>query len=96
MFPFPRQVQAGTGWGSTLVNRGRGPIRVGKSIMGRQMVLGGFLQAQNCTNFALSWRHPEARLDFMSADYYRDIARILEDGKFHFAFFDDRLAMPDR
>ncbi len=32
----------------------------------------------------------------MSADYYQEIARILEAGKFHMAFFDDRLAMPDR
>ena len=27
----------------------------------RQMTLVGFLQAQNCTNFVGSWRHPEAR-----------------------------------
>jgi FMN-dependent oxidoreductase (nitrilotriacetate monooxygenase family) len=32
----------------------------------------------------------------MSADYYQEIGRILEAGKFHMAFFDDRLAMPDR
>ena len=30
------------------------------------------------------------------AEYYEHIARTLEDGKFHLAFFDDRLAMPDR
>ncbi|HEX8969260.1 MAG TPA: LLM class flavin-dependent oxidoreductase [Chloroflexota bacterium] len=60
------------------------------------MVLVGFLQAQNCTNLPASWRHPESRTDFLSPDYYREIARILEHGKFHLAFFDDRLAMPDR
>ena len=60
------------------------------------MILIGFLQAQNCTNLPASWRHPESRTDFLSADYYREIARILERGKFHMAFFDDRLAMPDR
>jgi len=60
------------------------------------MVLVGFLQAQNCTNLPSSWRHPESRDDSMSADYYQEIARILEAGKFHMAFFDDRLAMPDR
>ena len=38
--------------------------------MTRQMVMVGFLQAQNCTNLPMSWRHPESRLDFMSADYY--------------------------
>ena len=64
--------------------------------MTRQMVMVGFLQAQNCTNLPSSWRHPESRDDSMSADYYQQIARILEAGKFHMAFFDDRLAMPDR
>jgi FMN-dependent oxidoreductase (nitrilotriacetate monooxygenase family) len=60
------------------------------------MIMVGFLQAQNCTNFPASWRHPESRTDFLSADYYAEIGRILEAGKFHLAFFDDRLAMPDR
>jgi hypothetical protein len=32
----------------------------------------------------------------MSADYNQEIAGVLEAGKFHMAFFDDRLAMPDR
>ena len=60
------------------------------------MVMVGFLQAQNCTNLPASWRHPESRTDFLIADFYREIARVLERGKFHLAFFDDRLAMPDR
>jgi FMN-dependent oxidoreductase (nitrilotriacetate monooxygenase family) len=64
--------------------------------MTRQMVMVGFLQAQNCTNLPSSWRHPESRDDAHSAAYYQEIARILEAGKFHLAFFDDRLAMPDR
>jgi FMN-dependent oxidoreductase (nitrilotriacetate monooxygenase family) len=62
----------------------------------RQMVMVGFLQAQNCTNLVSSWRHPESRQDSTSADYYRTIGRVLEEGKFHAGFFDDRLAMPDR
>lgn len=61
----------------------------------RQMALVGFLQAQNCTNFAASWRHPNSRSDFMSADFYQKIAKVLEAGKFHLAFFDDRLGMPE-
>jgi FMN-dependent oxidoreductase (nitrilotriacetate monooxygenase family) len=61
----------------------------------RQMTLVGFLQAQNCTNFVGSWRHPLAAPDFTSAEYYRRIGRALEAGKFHLGFFDDRLAMPD-
>ena len=67
-----------------------------ESSMTRQMAMVGFLQAQNCTNLPSSWRHPESRDDSMSADYYQEIGRILESGKFHMAFFDDRLAMPDR
>jgi FMN-dependent oxidoreductase (nitrilotriacetate monooxygenase family) len=61
----------------------------------RQMTLIGFLQAQNCTNFAGSWRHPKSRTDTLSPDYYRQIGRVLEEGKFHLGFFDDRLSMPD-
>ena len=61
----------------------------------RQMVLVGFLQAQNCSNFSASWRHPDSRMDFMTADFYRHIGRTLEAGKFQLAFFDDRLSMPE-
>ncbi|MBS0244294.1 MAG: LLM class flavin-dependent oxidoreductase, partial [Proteobacteria bacterium] len=59
------------------------------------MVLVGFLQAQNCSNFAGSWRHPASRLDFTSPEFYAHIARTLEAGKFQMAFFDDRLGMPE-
>ena len=62
----------------------------------RQMALVGFLQAQNCSNYPASWRHPESATDFLTPEYYQRIAKILEAGKFHMAFFDDRLAMPDR
>jgi FMN-dependent oxidoreductase (nitrilotriacetate monooxygenase family) len=62
----------------------------------RQMVLVGFLQAQNCSNYPASWRHPESAPDFLTPAYYQRIGRTLEEGKFHLAFFDDRLAMPDR
>lgn len=61
----------------------------------REMVLVGFLQAQNCSNFSASWRHPEGRTDFMTADFYQHIGRVLEEGKFQLAFFDDRLSMPE-
>ena len=60
----------------------------------RELVLVAFLQAQNCSNYPASWRHPDAATDFMSAAYYERIARTLEEGKFQLAFFDDRLAMP--
>ena len=63
--------------------------------MPRQMKLIAFMQAQNCSNFAASWRHPDSRTDFMSADFYRHIGKVLEAGKFQLAFFDDRLGMPE-
>jgi len=61
----------------------------------RQIKFVGFMQAQNCTTLPASWRHPEARTDTCSPDYYQHIARVLEAGLFDMAFFDDRLAMPD-
>ena len=64
--------------------------------MDRQMKLIAFMQAQNCSNYTGSWRHPASMTDWGTKDYYQRIGRILEDGKFHLAFFDDRLAIPDR
>lgn len=61
----------------------------------RQVHFVAFLQAQNCTTIPASWRHPEARIDTYSPQYYQHIARVLEEGKFDVGFFDDRLAMPD-
>ena len=61
----------------------------------RQIHFVAFLQAQNCTTIPASWRHPDARTDTYSPDYYQHIARVLEAGKFDIGFFDDRLAMPD-
>jgi alkanesulfonate monooxygenase SsuD/methylene tetrahydromethanopterin reductase-like flavin-dependent oxidoreductase (luciferase family) len=63
---------------------------------GRQIVMVGFLQAQNCANQASSWRHPQSRRDSTSPEYYREIDRVLEAGKRHLGFFDDRLAVADR
>lgn len=62
----------------------------------RQMALVAFLQAANCSNYPASWRHVATAPDFLTADYFQRIARTLEEGKFHLAFCDDRLAMPDR
>jgi FMN-dependent oxidoreductase (nitrilotriacetate monooxygenase family) len=60
-----------------------------------QMALVAFLQAQNCSNYPGSWRHPATMQDYLSPEYYQRIARTLEAGCFHMAFFDDRLALPD-
>lgn len=61
----------------------------------RQMTLIAFLQAQNCSNFPASWRHPASMQDWMTPEYYARIGRTLEDARFDLAFFDDRLAIPD-
>lgn len=61
----------------------------------REMALVAFMQAQNCSNYPGSWRHAGSADDYLSPRYYQRIARVLEEGKFHMAFFDDRLAMPD-
>ena len=62
----------------------------------QKMILAGFIQASNCSNYTGSWRHPETDHSFLSPEYYQSIARILESGKFHLAFIDDRLAMPSQ
>src|SRR5437763_319921 len=46
--------------------------------MTRQMAMVGFLQAQNCTNLPSSWRHPQSRDDAHSADYYQEIAIVID------------------
>ena len=61
----------------------------------QHMALVGFMQAQNCSNYPASWRHPEAASGFLTPEYYQHVAKVLEAGKFHMLFFDDRLAMPD-
>ncbi len=62
--------------------------------MTQPMLLVAFLQASNCSNYVASWRHPGTDPGFLTFDYYQQIARTLETGMFHLAFFDDRLAMP--
>jgi FMN-dependent oxidoreductase (nitrilotriacetate monooxygenase family) len=60
----------------------------------RQMSLVAFLQASGTSVYAGSWRHPATEHGFLTAGYYQQIARALEQGCFDLMFFDDRLAMP--
>ncbi len=62
--------------------------------MTRQMTLVAFMQAGNVTVYSGSWRYPSADLGFLTMDYYTQVAKTLEKGKFDALFFDDRLAMP--
>ena len=48
--------------------------------MTRQMKLIGFLQAQNCSNYPASWRHPDSKPNWFSREYYQEIGRTLEHG----------------
>ena len=61
---------------------------------GEQMALVAFMQASNVTVYAGSWRHPATDHGFLTANYYVNIGRLLEQGCFDLMFFDDRLAMP--
>ncbi|ONG44619.1 monooxygenase [Pseudoroseomonas deserti] len=61
----------------------------------RQIKMVGFLQAQNCSIAPGSWRHPAGATDFTSPEYFQRLGRVMEEGKFHMTFFDDRLALPD-
>lgn len=61
----------------------------------RRMKMVGFLQAQNCSIAPGSWRHPASATDFTTPEYFQRLGRIMEEGKFHMTFFDDRLALPD-
>ncbi|WP_182086279.1 LLM class flavin-dependent oxidoreductase [Aureimonas sp. ME7] len=64
--------------------------------MTRQLHLAGFLWASHLTHSHAQWRHPRQDPDFLSADYYVNLARIAEKGKFDFVFFADILALPER
>lgn len=61
----------------------------------RQMHLAGFFSAGNVTHAHGAWRHPRASNGFLQQEYYHDIARTLERGKFDLLFFPDGLAVWD-
>src|ERR1700730_12929932 len=57
------------------------------------MILSAFLAASNVSTFPGSWLYPSARSDYLSSNYYTDMARLLDQGGFDLAFYDYRLAM---
>ena len=61
----------------------------------RRMHLAGFFSAGNVTHAHGAWRHARATNGFLSKEYYHDIARTLERGKFDLLFFPDALAIED-
>lgn len=62
----------------------------------REMNLAAFVVAGPVSGHHGGWRYPTADRNLLSVDYYRDIGRILEDGRFDLIFFADILAIPSR
>lgn len=60
------------------------------------IALGGFLIAGVTTHSHAAWRHPRASKGFLTPEYYQDIGRTLERGKFDFLFLADNFAAPRR
>jgi FMN-dependent oxidoreductase (nitrilotriacetate monooxygenase family) len=64
--------------------------------MTRQLHLAGFLWASHLTHSHAQWRHPRQDPGWLTPEYYVNLARIAERGKFDFVFFADLLAVPGR
>lgn len=47
------------------------------------------------SQYSDAWRHPLSRQDWLSADFYVDLARTLERGFFDMLFLPDALAVPE-
>jgi len=60
------------------------------------MHLCGFLIAGPVSHSHALWRNPAHDTPFLALDFYLQIARTLERGKFDFVFFADRLGIADR
>jgi alkanesulfonate monooxygenase SsuD/methylene tetrahydromethanopterin reductase-like flavin-dependent oxidoreductase (luciferase family) len=61
----------------------------------RHMHLAAFLIAGPVALSHAPWRHPAHDVPFLSVDYYVEMARVLERGRFDLLFFVDRLAIAD-
>ena len=59
---------------------------------GRRLHLAGFFSAGNVTHAHGAWRHVGASNGFLGGEYYKQIARTLERGKFDLLFLPDALA----
>lgn len=62
----------------------------------RQLHLAVFASAGPVSGCHGGWRHPEASGDVLSAAYYQNLGRLLEEGRFDMVFLADILAVPDR
>ena len=62
----------------------------------RKMNLAAFVVAGPVSGHHGGWRYPTADSNLLSFEYYRNVGRILEDGRFDLIFFADILAIPNR
>lgn len=62
----------------------------------RQLSLASFLWASHVTHSHGAWRHPRNNSNFLTPEYYVNLAKVAERGLFDFVFFADLLAIPER
>jgi FMN-dependent oxidoreductase (nitrilotriacetate monooxygenase family) len=62
----------------------------------RKMNLAAFVMAGPVSGHHGGWRYPTADRNLLSLEYYRNISRILEEGRFDLIFLADILAIPSR
>lgn len=61
----------------------------------RKLHLAAFVSAGPVSGSHGGWRHPKADGDLLSAGYYQNIGRLLEEGRFDLLFIADIVAIPD-
>ncbi|MBN8992866.1 MAG: LLM class flavin-dependent oxidoreductase [Rhizobiales bacterium] len=61
----------------------------------KKLHLAAFVSAGPVSGSHAGWRHPKADGDLLSAAYYQNIGRLLEQGRFDLLFIADILAIPD-
>jgi FMN-dependent oxidoreductase (nitrilotriacetate monooxygenase family) len=61
----------------------------------RKLHLAAFVSAGPVSGSHGGWRHPKADGDLLSAAYYQNIGRLLEEGRFDLLFIADIVAIPD-
>lgn len=61
----------------------------------KKLHLAAFVSAGPVSGSHGGWRHPKADGDLLSAAYYQNIGRLLEEGRFDLLFIADIVAIPD-
>jgi FMN-dependent oxidoreductase (nitrilotriacetate monooxygenase family) len=61
----------------------------------KKLHLAAFVSAGPVSGSHGGWRHPKAEGDLLSAGYYQNVGRLLEEGRFDLLFIADIVAIPD-